>query len=326
MGTVMGDLFNAGAKAAPAAANAPRVLRVEWRERVAVLAMADEVSRNTFSDAMAEQITEALPALRNAACIVLHSDLPSVFHVGANPRAFRAMRGEPKCLIASKVKAFYTAFLELFGLQVPVITVLHGKVFGGGLPIALWSDYRIAAPDVDLHYGNISRGMSPAAQLSEQLQQHLAPGAIMDLYLTNGHWDAARAQREGLVQHVCASKAQALQEALELAAFVATKPSAGIARTLSVVKLDRKPDIVNIEAWLIAESVAAGHVFNEASTSGMDASWAPRNAITMGPAEHFAPAPRAPPAAPPALPGQAGIPPPPHCMPYASSGVLATRP
>ena len=47
-------------------------------------------------------------------------------------------------------------------------------------------------------------------------------------------------------------------------------------------------------------------VFNEASTSGMDASWAPRNAITMGPAEHFAPAPRALPAAAPA-PSRVGI-------------------
>ena len=45
----------------------------------------------------------AEPFLRPPSTQVLHSDLPSVFHVGANPRAFRAMRGEPKCLIASKV-------------------------------------------------------------------------------------------------------------------------------------------------------------------------------------------------------------------------------
>jgi hydroxymethylglutaryl-CoA synthase len=283
MGTVMGDHFLGKAAPEPSQDQDGRVISLEWRGQVAVLTMKDEVGHNTFSQAMAMQLEGLLDELSRARCIVLHSALPSVFHVGANPAAFRKMRGEPKCLVASKMKAFYSSWLRFFKLGKPVIAVLHGKVFGGGLPIALWSDYRIAALDVDLHYGNISRGMSPAAQLSEQLQQHLSPGALMDFYLSNAHWDAARGQREGLLQHVCPSKAEALHEALELAEFVGRHPEGGVLKTLSVVRLAKNEEVVNLESWLIADSVVEGQVFT--NPSGQDVSWTSSLAIAPAPTE-----------------------------------------
>ena len=61
------------------------------------------------------------------------------------------------------------------------------KCVGGGLPIALWCDYRIATSDIDMHFGNLSRGMSHAGQLSNLLKDHLSPSQIMEAYLENVH-------------------------------------------------------------------------------------------------------------------------------------------
>lgn len=46
-------------------------------------------------------------------------------------------------------------------LKVPVIMVLHGKCWGGGMQIALGGDYRIAAPDTSLSIMEAKWGLIP---------------------------------------------------------------------------------------------------------------------------------------------------------------------
>jgi len=200
--------------------------------------------------------------------IVLRSSL-SHFHVGANPHEMRSWQGLPRTEIAHKMKKMYAPFLRLFAVC-PIVSVLNGRVYGGGMPIALWSDYRVGVADLDVHYGNITRGMSPAAQLSEMLTSHLSLGKVLELYLENAHWDARRCLAEGLVSSVHATAATALDAAIALAEFVAAQQPAGVSRTRALVKPAVSDDLVNLESWRIACSVAEGATFT--NLAGQNAS------------------------------------------------------
>lgn len=123
------------------------------------------------------------------------------------------------------------------------------------MPIALWCDYRIATSDVDMHFGNLSRGMSPAGQLSQLLRDYLSPSDIMKTYLENSHWDCNDLLRLKIVSSVAKDKSQALSHAKKLASFIAQNPSQAVRDTLHLVKLSYAADVADEESWLIAKKI-----------------------------------------------------------------------
>lgn len=159
-------------------------------------------------------------------------------------------------------------FIELVNLGLPIIAVLNGKVYGGGLPIALWCDYRIATKDVDMHFGNLSRGMSPAGQLSQLLRDYLSPSEIMETYLENSHWDCNDLLRLKIVSSVVLHKEDAMFQAKQLAAFIAKKPSEAVRDTLHLVKLKYAAEVADKESWLIAKKITGSKaLFHQSNES-----------------------------------------------------------
>ena len=138
----------------------------------------------------------------------------------------------------------------------PIIAVLNGKVYGGGIPIALWCDIRIATSDCNMHFGNISRGMSPAGQLSQLLREYLSPSDMMENYLENIHWNRDDLLRMRIASHVALSKHDALFQAKRLAAFVAQSPTQAVCDTLHLLKIAYAQEVADEESWLIAKKIA----------------------------------------------------------------------
>ena len=235
-------------------------LHTDKYENIGVLTMCDNEYKNTFTDKMSNELTMLLPTLRKYKVIILKSSLEN-FHVGANPFMLSRWFNLPKVTIAYKMKELYSSFIELFKLGIPIISILNGRVYGGGLPLALWSDYRIATSDLDFHYGNITRGMSPAAQLSEMLNANLHLSSISEFYLENSHWDAYKCKKEGVVNIICDDTESAFREALRLARFISKQKKQGVNNTLKLIKPDVSEEIINIEAWYIAEACHNGNVF-----------------------------------------------------------------
>ena len=105
---------------------------------------------------MTNAIQSIIPHLkREAKVIVLHPSLPH-FYVGANPSHSQEWANRPTCQVAANMKECYIGFIELATLGIPIIAVMNGKVYGGGLPITLWCNYRIAMEDINIHFGNLS--------------------------------------------------------------------------------------------------------------------------------------------------------------------------
>lgn len=99
-------------------------------------------------------------------------------------------------------------------LSVPVIMVLHGRCWGGGLQIALGGDFRIAHPDTSLAIMENKWGLIPDMGGTLALREIMAADHAMELAMTAKVVDSQYALNKGLVTHV---SDQPMQQAKELA-------------------------------------------------------------------------------------------------------------
>ncbi len=87
-------------------------------------------------------------------------------------------------------------------LPVPVIAVVHGVCYGGGLQIALAADMRIAAPDADLSIMEAKWGLIPDMSGSVSLRELLPMDQALRLTMTGERFSGLRARELGLVTEV----------------------------------------------------------------------------------------------------------------------------
>lgn len=104
-------------------------------------------------------------------------------------------------------------------LPVPVIAVLHGHCYGGGMQLALAADFRIAAPDCRLSIMEGRWGLIPDMTASVTLRELLPMDVAKRLVMTAEVFDGMRARDLGLVTDVSDEPMKAAESfAAELAA------------------------------------------------------------------------------------------------------------
>lgn len=112
-------------------------------------------------------------------------------------------------------------------VPVPVIAVLHGVAFGGGLQIALGADIRLAAPGTRLSIMEIKWGIIPDMSATQTLRDLVRIDVAKELTFSGRIVDAAEAAQIGLVTRVCDDP---LKEAHHMAAELAARnPNAIVA-------------------------------------------------------------------------------------------------
>lgn len=84
----------------------------------------------------------------------------------------------------------------------PVIAMINGYCFGGGLELAMACDIRIASDRATLGQTEINIGIVPGGGASQRLPRLVGLGTALKLTLTGERIDAAEAQRIGLVDEV----------------------------------------------------------------------------------------------------------------------------
>lgn len=99
-------------------------------------------------------------------------------------------------------------------LNIPVIMVLHGKCWGGGMQIALGGDYRIAAPDCSLSIMESRWGLIPDMGGTPALFECVAGDQAMKLAMSSDIIDAKQAAKLGLLTELAEDPKEA---ALDLA-------------------------------------------------------------------------------------------------------------
>lgn len=87
-------------------------------------------------------------------------------------------------------------------LAQPVIAVLNGVAFGGGLELALACDLRIAATHAKLGLTETSLGIIPGAGGTQRLPRLIGLGKAKELIYTARRLSAAEAKDYGIVEYV----------------------------------------------------------------------------------------------------------------------------
>lgn len=87
-------------------------------------------------------------------------------------------------------------------VSVPVIMVIHGRCWGGGLQIALGGDFRFATPDANFSIMEGRWGLIPDMAGSLGLRENVAKDIAMKLTMTAEVFSAERALSHGVISAV----------------------------------------------------------------------------------------------------------------------------
>jgi enoyl-CoA hydratase/carnithine racemase len=204
---------------------------------VCVLTLQREAKLNALSTALEGALVEALSReeLRGAGCVVL-TGRGRAFSAGADVNELRERSPEA-------VLAYYEAtggvYERLAALPQPTLSAIGGYCLGGGLELALATDFRIADDTAVFGFPEVGLGILPSSGGTQRLTRLVGPARAKELILLRSRIDAHQALAFGLVSEVVPA-GQALDRALVLARGLAELPR--LAASVAKQAVDAVPE------------------------------------------------------------------------------------
>jgi enoyl-CoA hydratase/carnithine racemase len=177
-------------------------------------------ARNALSPELMAELARALdgfdadPEVR---CIVIAGS-DEAFAAGADIRALAER--EFQDALFHPAAAFWRRIAEC---RTPLIAAVSGWALGGGCELALICDLIVASETAEFGQPEITLGIIPGGGGTQRLARAVGKQRAMELVLTGRRFDAAEAERMGIVNTVT-KKRDWLEEALELARRIASRP------------------------------------------------------------------------------------------------------
>jgi 2-(1,2-epoxy-1,2-dihydrophenyl)acetyl-CoA isomerase len=164
-----------------------------------------------------------IEADRAVRCLVLRG-AGRGFQAGGDVARFHAELDNIRATMSELIGIYHEAVECLARMPKPVLASLHGAVAGAGLSLALNADLAIAADTTvfTLAYTNI--GTSPDGGSSYFLPRLVGRRKAMEIALLSDRFDAAAAERLGLINWVV-PEADLEAETAKLAARIAAGPT-----------------------------------------------------------------------------------------------------
>jgi cyclohexa-1,5-dienecarbonyl-CoA hydratase len=158
--------------------------------------LLDAPKANILSAAMIGAISKALDAeVRDDTCLVVFEGVGPHFCFGASVEEHRAEEA------SGMLEAFHGLFRMLSQLSVPTCAVVRGQCLGGGLELASWCTWIVAAPDARLGQPEIGLAVFPP-MASILLPWRAGGAAALDLCVSGRSIGAEEAWRLGIVNAV----------------------------------------------------------------------------------------------------------------------------
>jgi enoyl-CoA hydratase/carnithine racemase len=180
--------------------------------------------------------------------VVLLTGSGRAFCVGADIYAWSAL--EPLQMWRQWIRDGHRVFDRLARLPQPIIAVLNGYTFGGGLELALAADLRLAAETVQLALPETTLGTIPGWAGTQRLPRLIGSARAKQLIFTGERIDAVTAERWGLVNEVVAAD-RLETRARELAEIIARNAPVAVQAAKQLIDGD-------LASAVILESLASG--------------------------------------------------------------------
>jgi enoyl-CoA hydratase/carnithine racemase len=196
----------------------PKSLKVEQRGAVAVLTLARPEKRNALNDATVLGLETFFATLPASVKAVVLAAAGAHFSAGLDLSELKILSTE-EGIAHSRV--WHRVFDTIEFGRVPVITVMHGAVVGGGMELAAATHIRVAERSAYYALPEGSRGIFVGGGGSVRLPRLIGVTRMMDLMLTGRTYGADEGQALGL-SHYLVEPGEGLAKGIELAKRVAT--------------------------------------------------------------------------------------------------------
>jgi len=199
---------------------AEETVRVEMRERVALLTLWRPERKNAFNARQWRELADALEAVKAddaVACAVV-TGAGGAFSAGQDLSEF----GDAGA--AGEVSVAFPRFMEtLLAFDKPLVAAVNGVGVGIGATLPLHCDVVYMAESARLRFPFSVLGLVPEAASSLLLPQLVGAQRAAEIFYTSEWIDAARALELGLAARVLPD-AELLDAALARAAEIAARP------------------------------------------------------------------------------------------------------
>jgi enoyl-CoA hydratase/carnithine racemase len=198
-------------------ARLPKSLVVAREGEVAILRLARPEKRNALNDELVlglETFFESFP--QDVKAVVLHAE-GEHFSAGldlSELTALDALEG------IEHSRMWHRALDRIEFGRVPVVSVLHGAVVGGGLEIACATHLRIAESSAYYALPEGTRGIFVGGGGSVRLPRLIGVARMMDMMLTGRAYSAEEGQQIG-ISHYLVEAGKGFEKGLEIAHRVA---------------------------------------------------------------------------------------------------------
>ena len=202
------------------------LVEVRREGSTAVVVLRREEKLNAISTAVERELAAALEAeeVRESSCVVV-TGAGRAFSSGADVTEFREKD-------AAAVLAYYRetgyVYEQVAALPQPTVSAIAGYCLGGGLELALATDFRVADETAVFGLPEVELGILPSSGGTLRLVRLVGPARAKELILLCPRIDASQALALGLVNEVVPA-GKALERALELAERLAALPPLAVA-------------------------------------------------------------------------------------------------
>jgi enoyl-CoA hydratase/carnithine racemase len=175
---------------------------VEIGDGVAIITIDRPQVRNAIGFKTVDGLHLALAEVEasDAAVVVLTGGGDRAFVSGGDLKELSAVRTHSEA--SDMARAVRNVLDRVAALPIPVIAALNGHALGGGAEVAVAADIRIAADDIRIGFSQVDLAIMPAWGGIERLTALVGRSRAMLAILTGTQYDAAEAQRIGLVDLV----------------------------------------------------------------------------------------------------------------------------
>jgi methylglutaconyl-CoA hydratase len=177
-----------------------RALRIERDDDVLRLTLARPETRNAFDAALIAELAEAFVDVGTARAVVLRGD-GSSFCAGADVEWMRASVDLDVEANVADANALRRMLEAIDGCPAPVVSVVHGHAFGGGIGLVACSDVVLVDPRTVFAFSEVKLGIIPAV-ISPFALRRIGESAARRYFVTGERFDAQTALRIGLVHEV----------------------------------------------------------------------------------------------------------------------------
>ena len=212
-------------------------LRLERRDRVAVVTLVDRERRNAMTATMVHEIVATFDELERddgIGAVVLTGE-PPAFCSGADVAALGSLSEQRDETERRQVTSIYEGFLRVLRSSLPTVAAVNGPAVGAGLNLALACTVRLAGSSARFDTRFLRIGLHPGGGHAWMLERAVGPQAAAAMALFGERIDGTRAVEIGLAW-ACHPDGELLDAAVTFAARAAEVPKELAAMTLATLR------------------------------------------------------------------------------------------